>query len=43
MSTHPTEVPPVLDSVADLDAAWVETVLRAGDCAGFKAGVPNGH
>ncbi|MCR5873460.1 cupin domain-containing protein [Phenylobacterium sp. J426] len=20
-----------------------ETVLRAGDCAGFKAGVPNGH
>lgn len=30
MSTHPTEVPPVLDSVADLDAAWVETVLRAG-------------
>ena len=21
----------------------VETVLRAGDCAGFKAGVPNGH
>jgi uncharacterized cupin superfamily protein len=23
--------------------APVETVLRAGDCAGFKAGVPNGH
>ena len=23
--------------------AGVETVLRAGDCAGFKAGVPNGH
>ena len=21
----------------------VETVLRTGDCAGFKAGVPNGH
>ena len=20
-----------------------ETILRAGDCAGFKAGVPNGH
>ena len=20
-----------------------ETVLRAGDCAGFKAGIPNGH
>ena len=20
-----------------------ETVLRAGDCAGFRAGVPNGH
>ena len=20
-----------------------ETVLRAGDCAGWKAGVPNGH
>ena len=33
------------------DGAWSsqrhwhegETVLRAGDCAGFKAGVPNGH
>ena len=25
------------------EEALTETLMRAGDCAGFKAGVPNGH
>jgi uncharacterized cupin superfamily protein len=33
----------VLDGEVVLVEDEGETVLRAGDCAGFKAGVPNGH
>jgi uncharacterized cupin superfamily protein len=33
----------VLEGEATLCEDGGETVLRAGDCAGFKAGVPNGH
>jgi len=33
----------VLDGEVVLVEAEGETILRAGDCAGFKAGVPNGH
>ena len=33
----------VLEGEATLCEDGGETILRAGDCAGFKAGVPNGH
>ena len=33
----------VLDGEVVLVEDEGETILRAGDCAGFKAGVPNGH
>jgi uncharacterized cupin superfamily protein len=33
----------ILEGEATLCEDSGETILRAGDCAGFKAGVPNGH
>ncbi len=33
----------ILEGEATLCEDGGETILRAGDCAGFKAGVPNGH
>jgi uncharacterized cupin superfamily protein len=33
----------VVEGEATLCEDAGETILRAGDCAGFKAGVPNGH
>ncbi|MFN3350604.1 cupin domain-containing protein [Pseudorhodoplanes sp.] len=33
----------ILDGEVTLVEDNGETILRAGDCAGFKAGVPNGH
>jgi uncharacterized cupin superfamily protein len=41
--THEDEFVYVVEGEVVLVEDGAETVLRAGDCAGFKAGVPNGH
>jgi len=41
--THEDEFVFVVEGEVVLVEDEGETVLRAGDCAGFKAGVPNGH
>ncbi|HEU4620415.1 MAG TPA: cupin domain-containing protein [Gammaproteobacteria bacterium] len=41
--SHEDELVWVLEGEVVLVENEGETVLRAGDCAGFKAGVPNGH
>ena len=41
--THEDEFVWVLEGEVVLVEDEGETILRPGDCAGFKAGVPNGH
>ena len=41
--THEDEFVFVVSGEVVLVEDDAETVLRAGDCAGFRAGVPNGH
>jgi len=41
--THEDELVWILEGEVMLVEDEGETVLRAGDCAGWKAGVPNGH
>ena len=41
--THEDELVWIVSGEVVLVEDEGETVLRAGDCAGFKAGVPNGH